>query len=361
MSNRISEHFDSGFHDKKITFGLDGFVDEVWQVLSQRISLADYKLFDKMYDFAKSVCDSGKGGYTTEVIRKRRSFGGFVSNTGNAAGRLDTNPTFVGMFGKEKIDPVFSKFAYNLVSISDPNSCLIFEFTDGKLMLPNIEAAMDFTWESLNAALPHEKLAQVMDADIVAIGYWCHFPDFDNIITGLCDNFLINGRCGRVFFDFADIRKSDSGSLERTFNTLAPLNEKIPMTLSVNEHEAGFLFSMMGRSFDWENPDEAEKNIQYVREKIGLDELIVHTPYFAAGSSAKEKTEIVMQRYCESPVITTGAGDNFNGGYLAASLGGTLTLSERLLVGNSTTSFYIRNGYSPDKNEMLDELRKYIS
>ena len=358
MTERISDYFENEIKDKRTTFGLDGFVDEVWQVLAKRTGRTDYVLFERMRDFAKSVYDIGEGGYANEIIRKRRSNGGFVTNTGNAAGRLGANPTFVGMFGKNNIDPVFEKFkkAYNLISVADPAICQIFEFTDGKLMLPYIEVAMDFTWEALCASIPWEKLAAAMDADIVAIGYWSQLPDFDNIITGLCKNFLIGGRCKRLFYDFADLRKRDRKSLEQTLKILASFNDKIPMSLSLNEHEAGLLFSYNNQNFDWGNPESACENIAYVHEKIGLDELIVHTPYFAVAATAMEGVEVVMQRYCNNPVITTGAGDNFNGGYIAASLAGTLTLKERLLVGNAATGFYIRNGYSPDKSEMLSEI-----
>jgi len=79
---RIKDYFDQ--LEGKITLGLDGFVDEVWQVLSKRTSRADYILFDRMRDFAKSVYDCGEGGYANEIIRKRRFYGGFTANTGKA-------------------------------------------------------------------------------------------------------------------------------------------------------------------------------------------------------------------------------------------------------------------------------------
>jgi len=354
---RINDYFDK--LEGKITLGIDGFVDEVWQILSKRTGRRDYVLFDKMRDFAKSVHDCGEGGYANEIIRKRRSYGGFTANTGKAVGRLGGNPTLIGMFGKDTVDPVFREFqdTYNLITVADPAVCQIFEFVDGKLMLPFIEETMDFNWEVLAAALPREALAAAFDADIVAIGYWSQIPAFDDLVTKLCENFLIEGRCRRMFYDFADIRKRDQASLEHTLSVLAGLNYKMPMILSLNEHEAGLLFSYMGRSFNWEDPNNAEKDIDYVRLQAGLDELIVHTPYFAVASTAGEGTVTVVQKYCSNPVITTGAGDNFNGGYLAASLGkGQLSLAERLFVGNAVTGFYVRNGYSPNRTELKGEM-----
>jgi len=273
---------------------------------------------------------------------------------------LGGNPTLIGMFGKETLDKVFKEFQEesHLITVADPAICQIFEFTDGKLMLPFIEETMDFNWDVLKSTLPKEKLAEALDADIVAIGYWSQLPAFDDLVVKLCESFLIEGRCRRMFFDFADIRKRDQRSLEYTLSILAGLNPKMPMTLSLNEHEAQLLFSYLSRDFDWEAPTNAEKDIDYVRQQIGLDELIVHTPYFAVASTVTEGVATVMQQYCKNPVITTGAGDNFNGGYLAASLGqGKLSLEERLFVGNITTGFYIRNGYSPDKMDLLCEMK----
>jgi len=355
---RISNYFDN--LEGQITLGIDGFVDEVWQVLSKRTNRTDYKLFDKMRDFAKSVHDCGEGGYANEIIRKRRSYGGFTANTGKAVGKLGGNPTLIGMFGKESVDQVFREFqeTYVAISVADPAICQIFEFTDGKLMLPYIEETMDFNWSTLIAALPDKKLAKALDADIVAIGYWSQIPAFDDLIVKLCENYLITGRCRRMFFDFADIRKRDQQSLEHTLKILADLNPQMPMTLSLNEHEAALLFSYYGRNFNWEKSENAEKDVDYVRQRTGLDELIVHTPYFAVASTINEGTAIVLQQYCKNPIITTGAGDNFNGGYLAASLGqGQLSLEERLFVGNATTGFYIKNGYSPNKVDLISEMR----
>ena len=357
MVERICEYFDNiGSSGKKITLGLDGFVDEVWQVLENRSSRTDYKVFDKMRDFAKSVYDTGEGGYANEIIRKRRSYGGFVANTGKAVGRLGANPTLLGMFGSP-LDPVFAEFnaAYPLISIASPSICQIFEFRDGKLMLPYVEESMDFSWDSLQSAMPRKDLENAFDADIVAIGYWSQLQHFDNIITELCNKLLIPGRCKRMFYDFADIRKRDKEALIHTLSLLADLD--MPMSLSLNEHEAALLFSYYNNHFDWEQPKGAEQEAEEVRKKTDLDELIIHTPTFALAATSTEGTATVPQHHCQNPIITTGAGDNFNGGYLTASLAsGHLTLSERLHVGNATTSFYIKNGHSPNITELKSEL-----
>jgi len=57
--------------------------------------------------------------------------------------------------------------------------------------------------------------------------------------------------------------------------------------------------------------------------------------------------------------ITTGAGDNFNGGYISACMRyGALNLRERLFVANAVTGSYVRNGVSPDRGALREEIGK---
>jgi sugar/nucleoside kinase (ribokinase family) len=357
---RIENYFAQ--ENGKITLCIDGFVDEVWKILEKRLDRTTFSLYSKVQDFAKAVYESGSGGYSNEIIRKRRGYGGFTGNTGKAIGRLGAVPTIVGMFGKDTIDPAFHghQEIAKLITVGNPAICQIFEFTDGKIMLPFVEETMDFNWDTLLTAQPWETLKTAFtDCDIAAMGYWAYIPAFDELVSNICESFLIDGRCKRLFFDFADIRKRDRQALDQTLELLARLNSKLPMSLSLNEHEAVLLFSYVGRNFDWKNPEKSENDICYVRKRIGLDELIVHTPYFAVASTETEGVATALQQYCDNPVITAGAGDHFNGGYIAASARqGQLSLYDRLMVGNATTSFYIRNGLSPDMKDLLGELER---
>ena len=53
----------------------------------------------------------------------------------------------------------------------------------------------------------------------------------------------------------------------------------------------------------------------------------------------------------ESPVLTTGAGDNFNAGVIAGLLAG-LPLEAGLRMGTMTASFYVATGRSPTLPEL---------
>ena len=346
-----------------ITFGVDGYIDEVWQIVNSRKNNEEYILFTGMKDFAKSLYDCGDGGYANEIIRKRRTYGGFCANTGLAAGKLGASLTLLGLFGEDGIDSAFAPLEKHcrLISVGKPNVTQAFEFEDGKILLSHIEEMMRFNWKAIKDRVAPDILQEIFTkADLIALGYWSLVPAFDEILSAICKEFK-NSRCKRFFFDFADIRKRDTNALNDVLTLIGSLNKQMPMTLSLNENEASILYNQYGSFFN-KSPENAETwaevETEKVRQKIGLDELIVHTPFFAVGASAYEGTAFVKQMHCPNPVITTGAGDNFNGGYVAAGTkAGELTMHERLVVGNATASFYVRNGFSPDKAEMLAELR----
>ena len=359
-AERIIQYFEKP--QGKITLGIDGIIDEVWQIISLRSSPDEYVLFEKMKDFAKSVYDCGEGGYANEIISKRRTYGGFTANTGKAIGRLGGTPTLLGMFGKDDgVDPVFGEFkdTYKLFTVGKAPVCQIFEFSDGKIMLPFIAERMDFNWNVLVNTVTWDKLREAFeDADMIGLGYWSSMPAFDEILSNICKHFLA-GKNVRMFFDFADIRKRPKKALENTLQLLTRLNKQIPMTLSLNENEAELLCAYMGNTFS----DDGAKALDaaaYIQETIDLNELIVHTPHFAVAATATEGKALVAQQHCKHPVMTTGAGDNFNGGYIMASLkSGALSLEERLFVGNAVTNFYVSKGYSPDKKDLEAVVRNY--
>lgn len=358
--DRICRYFET--QKGKVTLGIDGFVDEVWEVVKVRMSPTSYELYDKMRDFAKSVLDVGEGGYANEVIRKRRSHGGFTAHTGEAVDNLGVDLTLVGMFGVDPIDPVYQVFSdtCKVYSVGPTGLCPTLEFADGKILLPYSEEIVNVDWAQVSAVLSGDELrAAFGEADIVGIAYWSLLNNFNDLVTNLCENVVKPG--ARMFFDFADIRKRSRQALLDSLAVLAALNHKTPMILSLNEHEAGILFSYYDKQFDWKNPESADRDIEYIRQRAGLDELIVHTPYFAVAATASEGTAVVLQNYCENPVITTGAGDNFNGGYVSASAQrGALSLTERLLVANAVGYAYVSNGHSPDRAMLKDALELYM-
>ena len=348
--NKIINHIKNV--KSNIVIGIDGYVDEVWQIINTRSSLTDFSVYSRMSDFGERILRCGAGGLANEIVQKRVSYGGFTGNTGNAVRALGIRPIMLGMFGKNGLNPVFGKFTEDaeLISIGDPAVCHIYEFEDGKIMLPYTKAILTLSWETLTASLTPETLSSIFsEADVIALGYWTNMHDFDNIVINISGLARAN-KPRRLFLDLADINKRDAASLEMTLTVLKELGKTLPVTLSLNEHEAALLFSRRNEDF---NADAAavEKTADIVRRRLGFDEIVIHTPRFAAIASEKEGTASIKQIFCEKPVKTAGAGDTFNGGYLA-SLSGGLNLKERLALANAASGYYVGNGEAPRPNDL---------
>jgi len=340
----------------KIAMFADGYVDEVWEIVKSRTSRYDYTLYGQMTQFAERIISSGTGGVGLELVKKRRAFGGFTANIGYAAARLGVDTTMVGVYGKENLDPIFEPVQdiCKVISMGDPAITHVFEFEDGKILMSHMEAVQDVDWKKIVDTLGMEKLLEmVTGSDLLGVGYWSNLPAFDEILTQLCE-ILPQENKSRFFFDFADFLKKDQSTLLHTLGILKSLNSKAPMTLSVNEHEAAALFAMYNETLDEKGRPISEK-AEYVRTQLGLDEFVVHTPQYAVAAACGEEAALVNNRFCEKPIRSAGAGDTFNGGYIAARLAG-LGIVERLRVANAAVSYFLRNAQFPCLGDMLGQM-----
>ncbi len=129
------------------------------------------------------------------------------------------------------------------------------------------------------------------------------------------------------------------------------------MALSLNEHEAFELFSRIGVDCLEDTPSAIASALSIARQKIGFDELIVHTRDFAVASNSADGEAYAMQERQEKVVRTAGAGDSFNGGYISASLG-DLPIKERLVIANAATAFFVTHGTGPTKDELIVQIEK---
>jgi sugar/nucleoside kinase (ribokinase family) len=124
------------------------------------------------------------------------------------------------------------------------------------------------------------------------------------------------------------------------------------MTLSLNEHEVFELFRRLGVDSPADEPAAMAAALTVAREKMGIDELVVHTPVYGAASNATDGEGYAVQETQTAVIRTAGAGDTFNGGYLCASLG-DLTIKERLVIANAATAFFVTRAEAPTKTELL--------
>ena len=343
----------------KVLLGCDGFVDEVYQIVKVRQSLSEYSAMDRLRDFGELIVARQDGGVGLEIVPKRRCSGGFTPNTGRVAAFLGLKPTLIGLYGEKDIDSAFEEFVDNceLISLGDPALTLVLEFLDGKVLMSALKTVADLTWKDVSARIGEAKLRELFtEVDILGLGYWSLTPDFDRFLEGFVSQYERGKGPRRMFFDFADINKKSPQSLTETIELMSRLNEKIPMTISFNEHEGKELFSRFSLKMH-EDPQTVAADLTSLRKETGIDEIIIHTPHFAAVSHSTEGEAHAMQETQSKVIRTAGAGDTFNGGYLCASLG-DLPLKERLVIANAATAFFVTHATAPNKEEMIAQIEQ---
>jgi len=361
MSKNMQEYRDYIAHlSGKILLGCDGFVDETYQLVDVRRSPTDFRPMEKLKVFGELLVKRADGGVGLEIVAKRRCEGGFGINTGRVPAILGLHPILPGLYGRSEIDPAFREFESicSMESLGDPALTLAFEFADGKLLMSDLSRVSNLSWEQFEAHFGEEKLRGMFaDVDILGLGYWSLTANFDGLLKGFMSQYTDRRPPRRMFFDFADIKKKSAESFLNSLELIRSYSDRIPMTFSLNEHEVMELFLRIGVEEPEYTPAAIAAALAAAREKTGFDELVVHTPDFAAASSASEGEAWALQDRQSNVIRLAGAGDSFNGGYLCASLG-SLPLKKRLVFANATTAFFVTHATTPTREELIVQIEK---
>jgi hypothetical protein len=361
MSTPMKTYTDFLHHIRgKILLGCDGFVDETYEIVEVRKSRTEFTPMKKLRQFGDLLVERAEGGVGVELVPKRRCEGGFGINTGRVAACLGLMPRLPGLYGRNAIDPAYVQFQNicELVSLGDPALTIALEFSDGKVLMSNLQAVSSLTWGDFEKHFGEKRLKEMFSGvDILGLGYWSLTANFDGLFEGFMKQYETITPPRRMFFDFADIKKKSSESFIRSLELIRSFSSKIPMVFSLNEHEVLELFSRIGVERPELTPKAIGAALTIARKKIGFAELVVHTPEFAAASSTTEGEAYAMQERQTKVIRLAGAGDSFNGGYLCASLG-NLSLKQRLVVANAVTAFFVTHGTPPTKAELLGQIEK---
>ena len=96
---------------------------------------------------------------------------------------------------------------------------------------------------------------------------------------------------------------------------------------------------------------------EQISKKLDIYCLVIH-PTIEASAVIGENYYHVEGAYTAKPILTTGAGDNFNAGFC---LGQILKLSpeQSLILGVATSGYYVRNAKSPSFEDLKEFLNNW--
>ncbi len=336
--------------------GLDGFVDEIIHAVATRMDFDNFARIKTINEIGTRITKASGLSTNIEFVTQNTKLGGNGPILANALLELGTKLTYIGALGEYDIHPVFKAMAEKcekVYSLTDPGHTDALEFDDGKLMFGKMLSLYNITWDRFKEKVgSKEKIAELIaDCDLLGMENWTMIPYMSQVWKGLIDEVLplLPDKAVKpiAFFDLADPEKRTSADILEAMKLIAAFGSKFRSVLGLNEKELYEIAEVVGVVPDQSLPKD-QKLIETGKEvykRLGIHCLVVHLTKEAYAFVENDYFH-TEGPYCPKPVLTTGAGDNFNSGFCMGMALGLDPLS-CLTMGVGVSGYYVRNAKSP--------------
>jgi len=348
--------------------GLDGFIDYIIDVVDKRHSQERYDDVRTIADLGARITAAAGQSANIELVVTQTKIGGNGPIMAFAMLGFGADLAYLGVIGEAgSIHPVFQPLAdgaREVLTLGGPASTDALEFTDGKLMLGKMTPMDVVTYDHLVNSVGIDKLRRLLaSAEAIATVNWTMTLGMTEIWQRIATEVLPGLREDRPywFVDLADPAKRTSEDLRAAIDAIKALQQHCEVVFGLNGSECRQILEIIGGTWegDPEDTDAARRGAEQVREILGISWAMVHLVGSAAcawdGGSVQAEGFL-----CADPVITTGAGDHFNAGFLSALVAG-LSPEHCLLVGGGTSGSYVRSAKSPQRAGVASFLREYAA
>ena len=342
--------------------GLDGFVDNIIDVVDKRSDAEKYTRVETIAAFGERIARASGLSSNIELVVRQEKLGGNGPIMANALIQAGLNITYIGNLGKGAVHPVFTDMAARCkacYSLCEPGFTDALEFQDGKLMLGKHQFLKGVTYERIVEVVGLDKLKDIWSrSHLVALTNWTMLPHQTSIWRSLLrDMAIVKPPAGATLFvDLADPEKRLSQEILDACHLLKKFRSSHRVVLGLNQKESIEVSSALGLGL---KPDEIEANAARLRKDLSLDAVVIHPTKNAACATESQKA-VLDGPYCANPKLTTGAGDNFNAGFCLGLLA-NLEPAELLAAGTASSGFYVRNGRSATGKELAEFLESWAS
>lgn len=352
--------------------GLDGFVDEILHVVDKRESAERYTRLARMEQWAERIRAAAGKSTNIELVSQRTKLGGNGPIMANAMATFGLQVTYLGNLGYPNLHPVFAEFARRaeVHSLAEPGYTDAVEFEDGKVMLGKHKSLKEVNWTNLLARFGREAFSRALErSDFVAFVNWTMLPYMNEIwsatLAEICPH-LSTAKASDdpnvrrwMFFDLADPEKRTAEDIRRALELIAAFEKYFAVILGLNEKESSEIGQTLGLETHDPSPAGRMRLGEAIRERVPVHTVVIHPTAYALAVSAQDAV-CVEGPFTPKPLITTGAGDHFNAGFcLGKLLGFDNALS--LLLGVTSSGFYVRTGRSPELPDLIQMLRNWPS
>lgn len=348
--------------------GFDGFTDEIISVVHTRPKPSNFKPFSTISEFGQKIQKASGKSCNFELIVRQKKLGGNAPILTSALLEGGHIITFTGPIGLPgNIEPLFQEMAKQckqVIPLGPSAHSDALEFDDGKIILGKLDSLSNINYETLISAIGKKNLIEELErADLFISANWTMLPMMTELweriaaeITPLFKQAPITEE-RKMFVDLADPAKRTDQDLSSAIKALKNLSDSYYVILGLNISEAFRISEIVGIHIKDEGMETIQAIANDLRKKIGIQEIVIHATAYAVSSTEKDSW-ITHGPFCKKPLLTTGAGDNFNAGFCNAKLYGFTPL-ECLVCGVATSGFYVRNGRSPSMKELAEFLRKW--
>ncbi len=352
---------------KTCFLGFDGYLDLLYSIVKSRSDAINWDRMESMKEFGTLIIDIAGSSANIERVLKKRIFGGFAPNTSRALNALGVKTILVAALGRPDLSQYYkSSSLVESISIANPGETLGLEFDDGKIMITDFEPILNINPETLMKSVSKSKLIEYINkSNILGFGHWALIPHLNDIWDYFLDNLFpsVTDKKSKLFFvDIADITKRSKEDINKMIAILQKVDQEIPVMLTVNDREAIRLSHILSNvkpiTPKKENNKDFVKGGRLINDEINLSYFVIHSPHFATISTYSDHYWIT-EGYTSTPKFTVAAGDHFNSG-VALSLTTKMTPPESILIGNALTAIFVRTGFSPSFNQLIQYIERYM-
>jgi len=352
----------------KALIGMDGFVDEIMCVVDKRLSVDNFTKVATLDAFGGRISRAAGLSTNIEFVSIVQKLGGNGPIMANAMSELDVSVSYIGALGEPSIHPVFAPMrekCATLISITDPGLSFNLEFEDGKLIMSKLDSLNKITWEALKERFGLTGIADMLgdpELNLLGLTNWTMIPHLSAVFKGIIEEVFPLTKSGNALavFDLCDPEKRLPEDLAEAMSLIRRFSDRFRVVLGVNLKEATQVAAALGVDVKApggliENIDLEELTVK-VGQAMGTYGFVIHT-LKEASAYCDGAYHYAPGYFTPHPVLTTGAGDNFNAGLCLGMLL-NLPMSDALLLGNASSGYYVRKAGSADLAGLIDFLNE---
>lgn len=355
---RLARKLSSGLKEVPALIGLDGFVDEIVCVVDKRMDAEHYTRIKTMDEFSKRIAGGSGLSCNIEVIPLQQKLGGNGPIFANALKKQNMRITYIGSVGAAAVHPIFGELSDNarMIGLEEPGQTSAYEFSDGKIIVSKTEHFKNITWEKIIQTVGLEEFIRIFDdSSLIGFENWTMIPCMSELWSNVIDRMLpalsVPEMEKTIFFDLADPEKRRAEDIRHALDLIGQFtNAGFRTILGLNKKEACEIYELYYEKIGGYHSMSLRELNEGLKKAIRTTCLVVH-PVDSASCVADGAYCCVEGPYCSEPVLTTGAGDNFNAGFITGWMNG-FDLEECLLCGAGTSGFYVRKARSPRTEEL---------